>query len=153
MEPRILSRDSFTVVGTLTRVTPESESSEKYGLIWKDFESYHNQIKPHSTDKAYYGVNFATGEEGVFDYIAGMAVPDSVIVPEGLVIREVPAARYAVFECPVHGIVQTYPYVFTEWLPRSPYGLDGCAPVFEQYPPEGETESPVLIHIPIKERG
>ncbi len=101
---------------------------------------------------AYYGVSFATGEEGIFDYIAGMAVDAVDIVPEGLVVRGVPAARFAVFECPLHAIGDTYQYAFAEWLPQSPYDVSGSVPAYEQYPPEGGEGSPVLIHVPIREK-
>jgi predicted transcriptional regulator YdeE len=146
----ITERDGFVVLGTMTRITPADENSETYGLIWKNFESYHNRIKPMSTDGAYYGVSFTTGEEGGFDYVAGMAVADVDASPQGLVLRHIPPARFAVFECPVQSIGDTYRAIFSEWLPSSPYTLSVSAPSFEQYPPEGEKESLVRIHIPIE---
>ena len=152
MEPKVLSRDSFVVAGMFTRVTPDNGNNDQYGMIWKDFEEFHDQIKPQSTDQAYYGISFPTAEEGVLDYIAGMAVMEGATVPEGLVIREIAASRYAVFECPMHTIGDTYRYIFTEWLQPAPYELSSFAPVFEQYPPAGQEHSPVLIHIPIKEK-
>ena len=152
MKPKITGRDAFVVLGTMTRITPADENSDNYGLIWKNFESFHDQIKPLSTDGAYYGVSFATGEEGGFDYVAGMAVADVDAPPEGLVIRNVPAARYAVFECPMQSIGDTYRTIFSEWLPSSPYTLSSSAPSFEQYPPAEEEGSLVRIHIPIEEK-
>lgn len=150
MEPSIVDRDAFSVMGMVTRVAPENEKNENYALIWSKFESCHEQIKIHSTDKCYYGVSIATDEEGVMDYLAGMAVGNMASVPEGLVLRELPAACYAVFECTVRTIGETYVYAFKEWLPASHFEFSGLAPVFEQYPPEGDGESPVLIHIPVK---
>jgi len=152
MEPKIISRDSFVCMGTLTRVTPEGQNSETYGLIWKTFESYHGEIKPHSADEAYYGVSFATDQEGVVDYFACMAVEGVAAAPKGLVIRELPAARYAVFECPLQAIGETYRHIFGEWLAQSPYEISAAAPAFERYPPEGKEDAPVRIHIPIRER-
>ena len=152
MKPKITGRDAFVVLGTMTRITLADENSENYGLIWKNFESFNDQIKPLSTDGAYYGVSFTTGEEGGFDYVAGMAVAGVSTAPEGLVMRKVPAARYAVFECHVQTIGDTYRAIFGEWLPSSPYMLSSSAPSFEQYPPEGEKGSLVRIHIPIEEK-
>jgi len=151
MEPKILNRDSFRVMGTLTRITPETDTVKIYGLIWKKFESFLDQIKTNSTDQAYYGVSFSTGEEGVADYLAGMAVMDVIDMPKSLVVREIPAARYVVFACPLHKIGETYQFIFREWLHNSQYKFSGLAPAFEQYPPTGELESPVLIHIPIED--
>ncbi len=150
MEARISERGPFAVMGTLTHISMADESAEAYGAIWKDFESRHDEIKSLSTDKAYYGVSFATDEEGVVDYVAGMAVGEVRVVPKGLVIRPVSAARCAVFECHLQAIGKTYRYVFTEWLPGSPYEVDSAAPAYERYPPAGDEGSPVRIYIPIR---
>ena len=48
------------------------------------------------------------------DYLAGMAVEGVVDVPEGLTLREVPASRYAVFECTVKTISDTYDWIFQD---------------------------------------
>lgn len=152
MEPKIINRNSFLVMGTETRITPESENVETYGRIWQEFESYRSQIMFNSIDQKYYGVSFSTGEQGSDDYLAGMAVRDATDIPEGLVAREIPAARYAVFECPVQKIGETYQFIFREWLPNSQYEISNLTPVFEQYPPAGDEESPVLIHIPIQQK-
>jgi predicted transcriptional regulator YdeE len=148
VEPKILDRDSFLVLGIQTRITPEMETHEHFGSIWSSFESHHDRIKPHSTDGAYYGVRFPGGAEGHYDYLAGMAV-GKVAEPEDLVQREVPAARFAVFESPVADIGRTYLQIFRDWLPRSSFKIDASAPVFEQYPPENRPDLPVLIHIPV----
>ena len=152
MEPKIKEYDAFQVAGTLTRITPREETGENYRLIWEGFESFRGQIEPQSIDRKYYGVSFPTAEEGIFDYLAGMAVKSVDSLPEGLVSREVPSACFTVFECSVKAIAETYPYIFGEWLPHSLYELNPTAPSFEQYPPEGEEDDPIFIHIPIKKR-
>jgi len=150
MEPKIVKRDSFIVAGVLNRIKPEEDNEERYGAIWKEFEVIHPRIKGLSVDKAYYGVSFSAREGTGVDYIAGMAVSDPTIVPENLEKREVPKARYAVFECPLTEIGETYRYAFAEWLPRSSWVFNTAVPVFEQYPPMGEESEPVRVHIPIK---
>ncbi len=149
MEPEILDRDSFLVIGTATRVTQENETSDYYTSIWQKFEERRREVEPHSVDRSFYGLSFSGLEEGAFEYLAGMSVKDLSVVPNGLVAREVPAARYVVFPCPLTAIGETYRYIFREWLPGSPLALSITAPVFEQYPPVGEEASPVLIHVPI----
>ena len=151
MEPRFVERDAFTVLGVQERFTPETEDFEG---IWKRFMRFHDQIHPHSTDQAYYGVCFGTEDEDAMDYVAGMAVPPGTECPEGLVIRDVPAARDAVFECTVQTIHDTYEFIHHTWIGASPYVLDDPKPGFEQYPPGTESgDSPVFIHVPIRERG
>ena len=149
MEPRVLDRDSFLVIGTATRVTRENETGDYYTSIWRAFEQRRGEVEPHSVDRAFYGISFSGAEEGAFEYIAGMSVKALPIIPSGLVAREVPAARYAVFPCPLTEIGETYRYIFREWLPGSPLSLSVTAPVFEQYPPVGEEGEPILIHVPI----
>jgi predicted transcriptional regulator YdeE len=150
MEPKIVEEDSFIVAGILNRIKPEEDNEDRYGAIWKEFETIHPRIKGLSVDKAYYGVSFSAREGIGVDYIAGMAVSDPTIVPENLEKREVPKARYAVFECPLAEIGETYRYAFAEWLPRAPFILNTAVPFFEKYPPQGEEASMVQIYIPIK---
>jgi len=151
MEPKIINKDAFVIMGTRSAITPKNESSETYGIIWQDFESYRSRVQPYSTDQKYYGVSFTTSKEGALDYLAGMAVSEGTTAPENLAIRKIPATRYAVFECPIHEIGQTKQYIFSQWLPSSPYKIS-TSPAFEQYPPEGQDPSPVFIYIPISEK-
>ncbi len=150
MEPNIVERESFKVMGVVARVIP---ASADFHDIWMNqFMARHDEVKPHSTDGAYYGVCFCQGEEAI-DYIAGMAVGDVATVPEGLVVREVPAATDAVFECRVATISQTYDFIHKEWLAASEFDYDRSAPDFEHYPPDTVTgESPVFIHVPVRKR-
>jgi predicted transcriptional regulator YdeE len=148
--PRIVQRERFPVMGTVTRIMRGTENEKTVAALWKDFEAQHERIRPHSTDPRFYGVRFPTAEEGRFDYLAGMAITPPQTIPGGLVVREVPAATYAVFACPVAGIGQTYRHIFGEWRSASGYQIDNSAPAFEQYPPAEETASPVQIHIPIR---
>lgn len=148
MEPKIVRREEFAVLGVLARVTLESADFED---IWlNQFMFRHDEVKPHSTHGAYYGVCFCVGD-GVIDYIAGMAVGNVPTVPAGLAMREVPTATDAVFQCTVASISPTYRSIHGEWLPNSEYEYDRSAPDFEYYPPGTETgESPVFIHIPVR---
>jgi predicted transcriptional regulator YdeE len=81
-----------------------------------------------------------------------MAVDDDTPVLPGTMALTIPSADYAVLACAVRSIGETYRYFFTEWLPGSDLKLLPGAPSFEQYPPEGEEERPVLIHIPVRKQ-
>ena len=107
-----------------------------FAAIWTErFMAYYALLMPRSSDKACYGVSFATGRDDIIDYVAGMAVDDVPDLPEGLVVREVLAARYAVFRCTVNTIGKTYERIFKEWLPTAQCQHDPSAPAFEFYPP------------------
>jgi predicted transcriptional regulator YdeE len=150
MKTKIVKRDAFYVLGTMTRIVPEKDQEESFVSIWQEFESHHQTIRQSAAEPFFYGVSFNTDEEGLTDYLAGMAVSGEVRAPEGLVVRQIPAAHYAVFQCEMAKIGETYQFIFGQWLPGTSYGIDNRAPVFEQYPPEGEEASPVWIHIPIQ---
>lgn len=149
MEPRIVTKQAFTVMGVQERCNPDTAGFED---IWmKRFMSFHDKVSPLSTDKAYYGVWFATDEKGMMDYVAGMAVGEVESVPEGLVVRDVPAGGYAVFEGTLKTIGETYDYAFGEWLPTSGYHLDKKLPAFEHYPPDTKgQDDPVSIYVPVQ---
>jgi predicted transcriptional regulator YdeE len=153
MRPTLCELEAFTVMGTSTRMSPSEETGENYAKIWAEFERYNEQLKKISIDRKYYGVTFATGQQNSVDYVTAMAVPDGTApADEGLVVRTVPAARYAVFKCPVEKIGQTYQYIMSEWLPASQYRINPSAASFEEYPPEGQVDLPVCIYIPVSEK-
>ena len=154
MEPKMVTRDAFTVMGVQERfLDPEKEDSGFEAIWMKRFMAFHDQIKPLSTDKAFYGVGFPTDEGNAIDYLAGMAVADVPGIPEGLLVREVPGGRYAVFECIVKTIGETYDEIFGDWLSGSAYEHDSRRPGFEYYPPDCTTgDSPAWIYIAIVKR-
>lgn len=150
MEPRFVDREALRVMGVLVRCRPEAAD---FGDIWMNqFMSRHDEVAPLSTDGAYYGVDYMPDDQGLMEYVAGMAVGDVEAVREGLVLREVPAARYAVFECTVSTIGEAYGHIHGAWLPSSEeYELHDRKPGLEYYPPNTESnESPVFIYIPVR---
>lgn len=151
MEPKIVERDRFTVMGIQERFTPETED---FVGIWKRYMVRHREIEALSDAKGWYGVCFAADAEDAMDYLAGMAVPECSQCPDGLVMREVPAARYAVFACTVATIHDAYEFIHGQWVAASPYTYDRPKPDFEEYAPGTDSgDSPVFIHIPIRGKG
>jgi predicted transcriptional regulator YdeE len=151
MEYRVVTKPEFTLLGLMERFPYQEDDFEG---IWKRFMAYHEQIEPLSTDKAYYGAYFPTVDKGPMDYLAAMAVAKGTAAPEGLTACEVPGARWAVFECTVATIGQTYDAIFGEWLPKAPYEHVGPNPdAFERYPPQTNSgDTPVLIHIKVRDK-
>jgi AraC family transcriptional regulator len=147
MEPKITERKSFNIIGIKEHFKPEKENFER---IWKKLERFNDQIKPLSIDNAYYGIQSEPDENGEMDYIAGIAVENVSGVPKELIIQTIPASRYAIFECTVKTIGETYRTIFGEWLPNSHYKYKKSVPTFELYPPNTITaDDPVFIYIPI----
>jgi predicted transcriptional regulator YdeE len=117
VEPKIGRKETFALLGLQEHFTQETEDFEG---IWKRFMRYEAQIGPHSVDGAFYGANYAPRSGTGMDYLAGMAVGEVESVPEGLTLREVPGSRYAVFECTVKTISDTYDWILTNGSRRRP---------------------------------
>jgi predicted transcriptional regulator YdeE len=82
-----------------------------------------------------------------------MAVGIEARSPIGWVIREVPAAQYAVFETTLADVGDATEYALDEWLPDSNYKYDGVKPRFDLMPPDTTgQESPVSVWIPVRRR-
>ena len=147
MEPKIVTKEAFTVVG----VTAAGQPGElNYGEIWNNqYMPLDERIKPYSIDGGYYGASFCDGTQTV--YLAGMGVAGLMEIPAGAEARDIPAAQYAVFACSMDAIGPTWHTAYEEWLPTSNYELDSGKPDFEYYPPENSaSEQRVEIYIPVK---
>jgi predicted transcriptional regulator YdeE len=82
-----------------------------------------------------------------------MAIQGDPPVPEGWVIREVPAAEYAVFETTLRDVGEATYHALAEWLPSSDYDRDLPKPRFDLMPPDTSgQESPVSVWIPVRKR-
>ena len=152
MEPTFVEREGFTVLGVQARV--RLDESPDFGAIWHEFMEHHDQIQPLSVEEAYYEVCFGAGEPNVIDCLAGIAVAGDVTAPEGLALRKVPGGRYAVFECTMETISQTWGYAYGTWLPASTEYESACPrPDFEQYLPDGDGGfSRVLVHVAVRRK-
>lgn len=148
MNPGIEHRKTFTVLGIQSKVKQGSETSELFASIWEKFEIEREVLESLSLSEKYYGVNFPTEIEDIFEYLAGMIVSVDSPVPNGLVKRNVLGGVYAVFVCSVEGIGLCYQNIFTEWLPTASVMFNPKNPAFEEYPEQNST-LPVRIYIPV----
>ena len=149
MEPTFVDRPAFAVMGVLNSGDP---TALDYADIWgNQFASRAMEIGPVATERNTYGLYFETEQEGVVEMVAGMAVPIGTEAPEGLVVRNVPAATYAVVGCTLAEISETWQAIETEWIPASGYEVDLCAASFYLSPPEatGAPDSPLTIYVPV----
>jgi predicted transcriptional regulator YdeE len=142
-------REPFAVLGVVSHVRRGSETPGLFAGIWRRFESRRQEIESLSIGAHYFGVNFPTDTEDVTDYLAGMMVVADAPCPKGLERRTVSGGRFAVFECPVEAIGESYQHIFGVWLPGATVRLDPAMPVFEEYPESG-SQQPVCVHVPIQ---
>jgi predicted transcriptional regulator YdeE len=95
MEPRIVARSAFTVVGMKYHGRAENQETPR---LWGALEPRIGEIDNIVNEHTSYGISANMDmESSEFDYIAGFEVSSAENVPEGMVRFEVPSARYAVF--------------------------------------------------------
>lgn len=120
MEPKFITKPAFKTVGF--SYVGKNEQGE-IPQLWGTFNQRCSTIPAVENSDAY-GLCFSTvagAAEGEFEYVAAFEVSDDQNIPEGMVYREVPTYKYAVFTH--HGkldkLGETYEYIFTTWLPQS----------------------------------
>lgn len=149
MEPKIISREAFTVAGLVHRGVVDAD---KIGELWGRFFSRCGELPGIIAPDVAYGVMANYDEaSGEFDYIAGVEVASGDALPTGFVAAPFPAVEWAVFTTTIPEMGQAYPYIYGTWLPGSGY-QHGPAAEFELYGPTfdpGKPESPVDIWIPV----
>jgi predicted transcriptional regulator YdeE len=102
--PRIVDHEAFQVVGieASTNNAKESGPDAIIGKLWRQFlsESLLNRI-PDRVDQSIIAVytDYISDAKGQYTFVLGAKVKPvpTPVVPEGMVVKTVPAGRYAVF--------------------------------------------------------
>jgi predicted transcriptional regulator YdeE len=150
MQPKIVNREAFTVMGVVGHF---QSAAENFGPLWKEYMAHHEQIEPLSTGEGHYGVYLGADHSGPIDYLAGMAVRDAAETPKGIETRKVLGATFAVFECSFEKLGPAYGYIWGEWLQSSSYTQDTSKLGFDYFRPGTNSgESGVEVWFPVIER-
>jgi AraC family transcriptional regulator len=171
MQPKIINRDSFKIVGYEFKTTLRNNAhSRDIPAFWdqcniegKEAHLYNTQNPPRHGE---YGICVNTNmETDEFSYILGIEVTNFDHAADEMCTLEVPAATYAVFTTPavasnddsfVNSIKGTWKYILEEWFPNSGYEIDDSRLDFEFYDERchsWEYEKICMdIYIPIKKR-
>lgn len=120
MEPKIVTKPAFKAVGL--SYVGKNQNGE-IGQMWGRFNQRFNEPKSINCQECY-GLCFSSvkdAKEGEFEYVAAREVADNENIPAGMVYREVPAYKYAVFTH--HGkldnLGETYQYIYNTGLAQS----------------------------------
>lgn len=121
MQPKIVNRPAFKAVGL--SYVGKNENGE-IGQMWGRFNQNCQGIKTINKKEAL-GLCFSTVEgpsqPGEFEYVACLEVADGKDVPAGMVYRQVPDYKYAVFTH--HGklntLGETYQYIYNTGLAQA----------------------------------
>ncbi|MBT3374720.1 MAG: AraC family transcriptional regulator [Lentisphaerae bacterium] len=149
MQPvRFEERPAGRLLGIQRRLDPHTTD---WGALWQEeYAPRLPEIEARCTGDVCLGAYFAGGDDGLLEFVAGRPARDGVDVPADLVMREIPAATYAVFECTMEAIGATWDAIYSDWLPSSSYVTDADKACFEEFAPgchEGKT--PVRILVPV----
>lgn len=151
MEPKIVTKPAFTVVGVKYHGKNENNEIKQ---MWNDFGPKMGEVKHVVNPDVCYGVCANMDEQThEFDYVAGFEVESTVGMPDGMVSMEVPKATYAAFATTLPGIGQAFEHAYHTWLPKSKYQPAGGAELEvygEEFDPR-DPESTFEILIPIKQ--
>lgn len=149
MQPQIVTKPAFTVVGMLLRTTP---MSPEIPMLWDRFGPRMDEISHQAEPNASYGLmgNFDEAMSH-FDYMAGCSVSEVDALPEGMQPWVVEANTYVVFEATLPTLGQVWGHIYEAWLPASGY-QPAAGVTFERY---GETFDPtdpastLSIYLPV----
>jgi AraC family transcriptional regulator len=133
MEPTIVEKDRIILLGlnffgdpfTMAGWTEENE----IGRLWKRFEAYLTQnadriknVKDFQVGYEVWSADEETAAKGNFDIFVGLEIKDLADVPPDLLIKVLPATKYAVFTFEGKQITSDWPrMIYQEWLPDSGY--------------------------------
>lgn len=160
MQPEYVELDEMAVVGLSSIV------SMKCNLIpqlWERFMPREKEIKHVAIPDVALEVSYdmekiskeGEKEDWLFFDLVGLPVSNTEDIPEGMTFKRVPAHKYAKFvhKGPISKIMETYNYIYNEWLPKSGHEYDMEACEVEWYDKRFKMEdadSEFDIYIPIK---
>jgi len=155
LEPKIVLKDAFTVVG-LEVITTQEDNNTNFSIpkLWSRFIPRAQEIKSRAA-AASLGLCISEGfDDCKFAYLACVEVSNADSIPEGMVARSVPASKYLVFthKGSVDELGKTYDFIYGTYIPNSTYEIASMVD-FELYDERFNPNSPdseLDIYIPIK---
>lgn len=157
MEPKIITKESFPVIGIeLKTTTRDGKNFVEIPRFWEEVlqQGSIDNIPYRKDSGIVLGICLDFKNDGAFSYIIGAEVTNTENIPQGMVSKTIPSARYAVFtakgEIP-DSIQDTFRYIYREWLPNSSYQRAESAE-FELYDDRsrGGEHAEADIYIPIE---
>ena len=150
MQPQIISKPAFTVVGMQVHTTPVNPEIPQ---LWDRFAPRMDEVANLAEAHVSYGLmgNYAE-DMASFDYMAGVSVTSVGSLPEGMTSWEVPACTYAVFDATIPTMGEVFGQIYNRWLATSSYHQS--APfAFEYYGEDFNPHDPnsqMSIYIPVE---
>jgi predicted transcriptional regulator YdeE/DNA-binding transcriptional MerR regulator len=152
MEPKFVDLPTFTVAGMCYY---GKNQNQEISVMWGEANQRFGELKNVCEDAAYgLCITIPNAVPGEFEYVASLKVSSEEDIPEGMVVRHVPAAKYAVFTHvgALDKLKDTYNYIYQTWVPQSGLQLAGAYD-FEYYNEDFKdfaSDSRFYIYIPVK---
>jgi len=135
MEPKVIEKGQIILVGFSFFGDPFAESDgwteeNEVGRLWQRFLAYwaenRDRVKHLRDDDLAYEVHVGgyqeTGSKGHVEVFVGMEVTELEDAPVQLLVKVLPATRYAVFTLRGEQITSDWPrMIYQEWLPVAGY--------------------------------
>ncbi len=161
-EPQLVDIGELKLIGMETTTTFKTVVNDGFKLFG-DFKKHLNEVTGKVVNNAVYGIHEHEFVEDTnfnkntpFTYLVSMEVNNVASVPQGMVSKTLPAAKYAVFthKGPVTAFLDSYLYIYRNWFPNSGYKVKKLE-YFEYYDQryKGPTNanSEIDIYIPVEQ--
>ena len=139
---RVERRESFYIAGMVIRTSAEISSIAQQPALWDKvwLLEQENKIYAMASPKQHgeYYISFPV-ETGLYRLVTCVRIDDPEAVADGLYIDRVPGGLYGVFSPPptegdlAQSVMETWRYIFDQWLPASGYTLDPNGLDYEFY--------------------
>ncbi|NDI34134.1 GyrI-like domain-containing protein [Chengkuizengella sediminis] len=158
LEPTIVKKDEFKIAGLQCRsLMKEDEDQKEIGQLWEEFMGTLPNIKNKTNENKTYGLCFDFNPKtNEFSYVSGVEIDDQTSeLPDKIVIKTVPASRYAVFtyKGDMSGVGAAFKYIYETWLPQSgevPFEDFSFEFYDERFLGPADKNSEMDIYIPLK---
>lgn len=102
MSPKVVQEEGFTVIGISARTTNAKEMTADgvIGPLWGRLMQQNLLAKiPHKADQNTVAVytDYASDHNGEYTFVLGARVTSDADIPAGMVVKKIPAGKFAVF--------------------------------------------------------
>ncbi|MBS3810790.1 MAG: AraC family transcriptional regulator [Halanaerobiales bacterium] len=125
MQPKIIEKDRFTVIGMDCLTTTEDNENHQVIIeLWNQFKPRVGEVKNKKNPTKMVGIyKQRKNYPNRFSYIASSEVDNLSEIPKGMIPKIINPSKYAIFkhQGQLYTIDQTYDSIYNEWLPESDY--------------------------------
>jgi predicted transcriptional regulator YdeE len=152
MDAKVIRRPPMNFLGVERRFISDTEDPGYSNLWFTQFMPKESEFSKYKIDDCFYALILNNSLDGSWTYMPSVRIHEILKIPEGMILRHLPAAQFLEFETTVADIGCKWSEIAV-WLKDNPlYRQKEDLHSYEFYPPNTTTpESSVLIYVPIEE--